>query len=223
MSYKIAIDGPSSAGKSTIAKMLAKDLGYIYIDTGAMYRAIAYYLIENNIDYNDENKSLKQTNEKIDKDLLNDDIKIAVQSAYNTDYESQKAYKSYIVLKNDGKLYKYHLKGYYNESNFDFVYKLENQEVLFETDGEYVKQFNISDVQEDCFVITDKNIYTQTLINEKCKDYNDIKCEYKYEKDELLSKYTNYNILKISKYYDSYNIETFDKSISYTKKTNSLS
>lgn len=56
MSYKIAIDGPSSAGKSTIAKMLAKELGYVYIDTGAMYRAIAYYLIENNIDYNDENK-----------------------------------------------------------------------------------------------------------------------------------------------------------------------
>lgn len=56
MSYKIAIDGPSSAGKSTVAKMLAKELGYVYIDTGAMYRAIAYYLIENNIDYNDENK-----------------------------------------------------------------------------------------------------------------------------------------------------------------------
>ena len=56
MSYKIAIDGPSSAGKSTIAKLLAKELGYVYIDTGAMYRAIAYYLIENGIDYNDEAK-----------------------------------------------------------------------------------------------------------------------------------------------------------------------
>lgn len=56
MSYKIAIDGPSSAGKSTIAKMLAKELGYVYIDTGAMYRAIGFYLIENNIDIHDENK-----------------------------------------------------------------------------------------------------------------------------------------------------------------------
>lgn len=63
MSYKIAIDGPSSAGKSTIAKMLAKELGYIYIDTGAMYRAIAYYLLLNNIDYNDE----KRINEVLDK------------------------------------------------------------------------------------------------------------------------------------------------------------
>lgn len=56
MSYKIAIDGPSSAGKSTLAKMLAKTLGYVYIDTGAMYRAFALYLLEHNIDFNDENE-----------------------------------------------------------------------------------------------------------------------------------------------------------------------
>lgn len=56
MSYKIAIDGPSSAGKSTIAKMLAKELGYVYIDTGAMYRAIGLYLIDNGVDIHDEKK-----------------------------------------------------------------------------------------------------------------------------------------------------------------------
>ncbi|MGN0151287.1 MAG: (d)CMP kinase [Wujia sp.] len=50
----IAIDGPAGAGKSTIAKMAAKKLGYIYVDTGAMYRAIALYLIKNNIDVNNE-------------------------------------------------------------------------------------------------------------------------------------------------------------------------
>ena len=44
MSYNIAIDGPAGAGKSTIAKQLAKKLGYVYVDTGAMYRAIALYL-----------------------------------------------------------------------------------------------------------------------------------------------------------------------------------
>ena len=59
MSYKIAIDGPASAGKSTTAKMLAKELGYIYIDTGAMYRALALYLIEKNIDPNNENEIKK--------------------------------------------------------------------------------------------------------------------------------------------------------------------
>lgn len=54
MIYNIAIDGPAGAGKSTIAKKLAKDLGYVYVDTGAMYRAIAYYFIQNNIDSSDE-------------------------------------------------------------------------------------------------------------------------------------------------------------------------
>lgn len=50
----IAIDGPAGAGKSTIAKLAAKELGYVYVDTGAMYRAIALYLIENNISADDE-------------------------------------------------------------------------------------------------------------------------------------------------------------------------
>lgn len=54
MSYNIAIDGPAGAGKSTIAKKLAKDLGFIYVDTGAMYRAMALYFIQNGIDKTDE-------------------------------------------------------------------------------------------------------------------------------------------------------------------------
>lgn len=49
MSFNIAIDGPAGAGKSTIAKQLAKDLGVVYVDTGAMYRAMAYYFITNGI------------------------------------------------------------------------------------------------------------------------------------------------------------------------------
>ena len=52
----IAIDGPAGAGKSTIAKRVAKELGYVYIDTGAMYRAMGYHLISNNIDLSDEEK-----------------------------------------------------------------------------------------------------------------------------------------------------------------------
>ena len=45
----IAIDGPAGAGKSSIAKALSKKLGYIYIDTGAMYRAVALFFVENNV------------------------------------------------------------------------------------------------------------------------------------------------------------------------------
>ena len=55
MSMNIAIDGPAGAGKSTIAKRLEKKLGFIYVDTGAMYRAMAYYFLQHNIDAKDEN------------------------------------------------------------------------------------------------------------------------------------------------------------------------
>lgn len=51
---QIAIDGPAGAGKSTIAKLLAKKYGFIYIDTGAMYRTIALYVINKGIDVKDE-------------------------------------------------------------------------------------------------------------------------------------------------------------------------
>ena len=54
MSMNIAIDGPAGAGKSTIAKRLAKKLGFIYVDTGAMYRAMAYYFLQHDIDAKDE-------------------------------------------------------------------------------------------------------------------------------------------------------------------------
>ena len=50
----IAIDGPSAAGKSSIAKIVAKRLDYVYIDTGAMYRCVGYYCLQNNIDLYDE-------------------------------------------------------------------------------------------------------------------------------------------------------------------------
>lgn len=54
MSFNIAIDGPAGAGKSTIAKKLAEDLSYIYVDTGAMYRAMAYFFLQNKIEASDE-------------------------------------------------------------------------------------------------------------------------------------------------------------------------
>ncbi len=49
MGYNVAIDGPAGAGKSTIAKRVAKEKGYIYVDTGAMYRALAVYFLDQNM------------------------------------------------------------------------------------------------------------------------------------------------------------------------------
>lgn len=59
MSINIAIDGPAGAGKSTIAKMVSAELGYIYVDTGALYRTIALYIKENNISDDDIPSALK--------------------------------------------------------------------------------------------------------------------------------------------------------------------
>ena len=64
----IAIDGPAGAGKSTIAKLLSKELGYIYVDTGAMYRAMAVYFTKNNIDPYDE-EAIKAAADKVNIDI----------------------------------------------------------------------------------------------------------------------------------------------------------
>lgn len=65
MSYNIAIDGPAGAGKSTIAKAVAKKLNYIYVDTGAMYRAMALYLLRAGVDAEDE-KAISEACKKAD-------------------------------------------------------------------------------------------------------------------------------------------------------------
>lgn len=59
MAFNVAIDGPAGAGKSTIAKSVAAELNFIYVDTGAMYRAIALYLIRNGIKA-DENAKISE-------------------------------------------------------------------------------------------------------------------------------------------------------------------
>ena len=67
----IAIDGPAGAGKSTVAKLLAKDLGLLYIDTGSMYRALALKALRHNCDFNDE-KSLAELSKACQIELFHD-------------------------------------------------------------------------------------------------------------------------------------------------------
>ncbi len=57
--FNIAIDGPSASGKSTIAKQIAKKLGFVHIDTGAMYRALAYDCIKKGVNLDDEASVVK--------------------------------------------------------------------------------------------------------------------------------------------------------------------
>lgn len=81
----IAVDGPAGAGKSTIAKIIAKSLNINYIDTGAMYRSITYKCLKNNIDINNEeevsklskntNIDFKDNNIYLDGQILTDEIR----------------------------------------------------------------------------------------------------------------------------------------------------
>ena len=59
----IAIDGPAGAGKSTIAKKVSANLGFVYVDTGAMYRAMAVYFLDNGIDTDNEEEVGKACND----------------------------------------------------------------------------------------------------------------------------------------------------------------
>ncbi len=83
---QVAIDGPAGAGKSTIAKKLAKELGYVYLDTGAMYRGITYLVLKSRTDLNDEKAILKLAEDSVfdfldDKIYLNgEDVSRAIRS-----------------------------------------------------------------------------------------------------------------------------------------------
>ena len=59
---QIAIDGPASSGKSTVAKIIAKDLGYTYLDTGAMYRAATYIALNNQVSPEESSRFLNYWN-----------------------------------------------------------------------------------------------------------------------------------------------------------------
>lgn len=57
--FSLAIDGPSASGKSTTSKAIAKKLNFLYIDTGAIYRSIGFYMLKNHIDINNKKKFVK--------------------------------------------------------------------------------------------------------------------------------------------------------------------
>lgn len=72
MRINIAIDGPSGAGKSTISDNLAQKLGYVHLDTGAMYRSVAYSALKSGLCIDDEEKISKMIEDNFDLDLKND-------------------------------------------------------------------------------------------------------------------------------------------------------
>jgi cytidylate kinase len=81
---KIAIDGPAGAGKSSVSKSLAKKLGFIYVDTGALYRSLAYICIKNNIDLKDAYNYVKDFS--VELKIENGTQKVLVQGEDVTDF-----------------------------------------------------------------------------------------------------------------------------------------
>ncbi|MGL4999980.1 MAG: (d)CMP kinase [Cetobacterium sp.] len=84
--YIIALDGPAGSGKSTIAKVIAKNFGLTYLDTGAMYRMVALYMLQNNINFFDEN-AVESVLDNITVDIIdekfilnNEDVSIEIRT-----------------------------------------------------------------------------------------------------------------------------------------------
>ena len=99
---QIAVDGPAGAGKSTIAKLLAKELNYTYIDTGAMYRAITLKAIENDIDINIETKFdfIYKTNFQFKKDnLFMDSVNVSQRVRKNDVSNNVSQVSSYLSVR----------------------------------------------------------------------------------------------------------------------------
>lgn len=84
----VAIDGPAGSGKSTVAKLIAKELNFTYIDTGAMFRAIAYYCLKNNIDY--------KNYANVEKCLSNIDISLEFENENQQIYLNKENITEYI-------------------------------------------------------------------------------------------------------------------------------
>ncbi|MDO4519392.1 MAG: (d)CMP kinase [Eubacteriales bacterium] len=96
MGINIAIDGPAGAGKSTIAKLVAKELSFIYVDTGAMYRAMAYYMLSQGI--------TKETEDKIESICEQADISIKYENGVQVVYLNGENVNAYLRTEEVGNM-----------------------------------------------------------------------------------------------------------------------
>ncbi|RGV97343.1 (d)CMP kinase [Ruminococcus sp. AF14-10] len=96
MGYNVAIDGPAGAGKSTIAKRVAKEKGFIYVDTGAMYRGMAIYFLEQKISPDEK--------EEIAKACQNAEVSIAYENGEQQIYLNGKNVTALLRKEEVGKM-----------------------------------------------------------------------------------------------------------------------
>ena len=103
MKINIAIDGPAASGKGTVARLVAEKLGYLYIDTGAMYRLLTYLMIKNNVDFNDDEKINNLLINEFDYEIVDkrmicntEDVTEKIRSKEVNEIVSQVAGKQYV-------------------------------------------------------------------------------------------------------------------------------
>ena len=96
MGYNVAIDGPAGAGKSTIAKLVAKEKGYIYVDTGAMYRGLAIHFLDKGIQ--------PQETEKVIEACKDAEVTIAYEDAVQHVYLNGKDISSRLINEEVGNM-----------------------------------------------------------------------------------------------------------------------
>lgn len=103
MKINIAIDGPAGSGKGTVARLVAEKLGYLYVDTGAMYRLLTYLMIKNNVDFNDDEKINDLLINEFDYEIVdkrmickNEDVTDKIRSKEVNEIVSQVSGKQYV-------------------------------------------------------------------------------------------------------------------------------
>lgn len=173
MSINIAIDGPAGAGKSTIAKKVAKDLKFIYVDTGAMYRAMAYYFLQKGISPEDE--------KKISEECQNAGVSISYQDGEQQVILNGENVTAYIRKEEVG-----------NMASSTSVYP-KVREKLVELQKELAKKNNV--------IMDGRDIGTCVLPDAQVKIYltASVKTRAKRRYDELVAKGVSCNIEEIQK------------------------
>ncbi len=148
----IAIDGPAGAGKSTVAKLVAKKLGFLYIDTGAMYRCLTLKSMENGINWEDKDK--------------------LIEIAKNTEIEfiTNSEYK--VIM--DGKDVSKEIRDEIISKNTKYIASiLEIREILWEKQRKYREKFNIvmegRDIGSKVFPDAEIKIYLDASVDERAK------------------------------------------------------
>jgi cytidylate kinase len=85
--HVIAIDGPAASGKSSVARELARRLGFVYVNSGAMYRAVTWYILEHNVDPTDSNRIIELVESaRITCDLQNNQSRILIDDVDPADH-----------------------------------------------------------------------------------------------------------------------------------------